>query len=248
MTRGGRARLGRYSIWHLYDYLRDKAIATVITVGLIGYLNQMPLTRARQFGVAASLADQLADQAFVASMRYLALLGVLFATNGLVADDRKYGYYRLLFAKPVNVVSYYAAKFLVYGVGFLVVAAGLLGAYSALVEPFFPLTFFPTLALIYLALGGIGFLLSAAFRFDWLSLAVVIGGSEVLWLLFRESGGWRAALLKLLPPVHLLDGVYQAVRAGQALPVRDLSWLVGYGVACLVLGLVVVRRRPLAAY
>jgi hypothetical protein len=247
-TRVPRARLGRYAVWHLYDYLRDKGIATAITVGLIGYLNQVPLTRARDFGVAPSLADQLADQAFVGSMRYLAFLGVLFATNGLVADDRRYGYYRLLFAKPVNVVSYYAAKFLVYGAGFLVVAAALLGAYAAVVEPFFPPTFLPALALIYVALGGIGFLLSAAFRFDWLSLAVVIGGSEVLWLLFRESGGWRAALLKLLPPVHLLDGVYQAVRAEGVLPAGDLAWLVGYGVACLVLGLVVVRKRALGSF
>ncbi len=244
----GRARLGRYAIWHLYDYLRDKGVATVITVGLIGYLNQLPLTRARDFGVAPTLIDQLGDQAFVASMRYLAFLGVLFATNGLVADDRKYGYYRLLFAKPVNVVRYYAAKFLVYGVGFLVIAAALLGVYAGVIEPFFPAAFLPTLALIYLALGGIGFLLSAAFRFDWLSLAVVIGGSEVLWLLFRDSGGWRAALLKLLPPVHLLDGVYQAVRDYRSLPVGDLAWLVGYGLGCLVLGLIVVRKRALATF
>jgi hypothetical protein len=244
--RVARARLGRYAVWHLYDYMRDKGIATVITVGLIGYLNQVPLTRARAFGVTGSLADQLADQAFVGSMRYLVFLGVLFATNGLVADDRRFGYYRLLFAKPVNVVMYYGTKFLVYGAGFLVIAAALLGLYTAAVEPFFPPAFLPTVALIYVALGGIGFLLSATFRFDWLSLAVVIGGSEVLWLLFRESGGWRASLLNLLPPVHLLDGVYQAVRAERALPAGDLVWLVAYGVACFAIGLWVVRRRPLA--
>jgi len=241
-----RARLGRYALWHLRDYLRDKGIATLIVVGLIGYLGQVPLTRARDFGVTETFANQLADQAFVASMRYLALVGVLFATNGLVADDRRYGYFRLLFAKPVNVVHYYAQKFLVYGAGFLVVASVLLGVYGLAVERFFPVAFLPTLALVYVALGGIGFLLSAAFRFDWLSLAAVIGASEVLWLLYRESGGWRSSMLKVLPPVHLLDGVYRAVRAGDALPTGDLLWLVGYGLGCLLLGLLIVRRRPLA--
>jgi hypothetical protein len=245
MTTRSRARLGRYSLWHLRDYLRDKGIATVITVALIGYLNQVPLTRARSFGVGESLATQLADQAFVVSMRYLAFLGVLFATNGIIADDRRFGYFRLLFAKPVNVVRYYAHKFLVYGAGFLAVSGLLLVVHGATVEPFFPAAFLPTLALVYIALGGIGFLLSAAFRFDWLSLAVVVGTSEVLWMLHRESVGWRAALLKLLPPVHLLDGVYHAVRTGRALPAGDLAWLVGYGVACMLLGLVIVRRRSL---
>jgi len=244
-ARGARARLARYALWHLRDYLRDKGIATVITVGLIGYLNQVPLTRAREYGVAPTFADQLVDQAFVVSMRYLAFLGVLFATNGLVADDRRYGYFRLLFAKPVNVVYYYAQKFLVNGAGFLLVAAALLGVYAMLVEPFFPRTFLPTLALVYLALGGIGFLLSTAFRFDWLSLAAVIGASEVLWLLYRDSEGWRALLLRLLPPVHLLDGVYQGVRAGRPMPSTDLAWLVGYGAACFVFGLIVIRWKPL---
>ena len=241
-----RARLGRYAVWHLRDYLREKGIATVITVTLIGYLNQVPLTRAREFGVSATFADQLADQAFVASMRYLAFLGVLFATNGVVADDRRYGYFRLLFAKPVDVVEYYAQKFVIYGAGLLLIAAALLGVYAAVVEPFFPAMFLPTIALVYIALGGIGFLLSAAFRFDWLSLAAVIGASEVLWLLYRHGEGWQTSLLRLLPPVHLLDGVYQAVRAGRSLPMGDLTWLVGYGLACFVLGLVVIRWRPLA--
>jgi len=242
----GRARLARYAVWHLRDYLRDKGIATVITVTLIGYLNQVPLTRARDLGISGALSEQLADQAFVASMRYLAFLGVLFATNGLVADDRRYGYFRLLFAKPVDVVRYYVQKFVVYGAGLLLIAAALLGVYAAIVEPFFPATFLPAIALVYVALGGIGFLLSAAFRFDWLSLAAVIGASEVLWLLYRESAGWASSLLRLLPPVHLLDGVYQAVRAGESLPAGDLTWLVSYGLACFVIGLVVIRRRPLA--
>jgi ABC-type transport system involved in multi-copper enzyme maturation permease subunit len=240
-----RARLGRYALWHLRDYLRDKGIATLITLGLVGYLTQIPIMRARAAGFGGDLMEQIADQAFISGLKFLGFVGVLFATNGIVADDRRHGYYRLLFAKPVSVAAYYAQKWAVYGVGFLIVAALLLGLYGATVEPFFPATFLPTIALIYVALGGIGFLLSAVWRFDWLSLAAVLGLSDVLWLLFKDDPGLPSSLVKLLPPVHLLDGVYTAVREGGGVGVNDVVWLGGYGIACFVAGLAVVRRRSL---
>lgn len=241
-----RARLGRYALWHLRDYLRDKGIATLITLGLVGYLTQIPIMRAREAGFSGEMMAQVADQAFVSALKFLGFVGVLFATNGIVADDRRHGYFRLLFAKPVSVVTYYAQKWLVYGAGFLVVCGTLLAIHAATVEPFFPSTFLPAFALVYVALGGIGFLLSAAWRFDWLSLAAVLGLSDMMWLLFREDSGVTGALIRLLPPVHLLDGLYQDVRVGNPLPLDDLAWLGGYGALCFIIGLIVVRRRPLA--
>lgn len=240
------ARLGRYALWHLRDYLRDKGIATLITLGLVGYLTQIPIMRAREAGFSGEVMAQVADQAFVSALKFLGFVGVLFATNGIVADDRRHGYFRLLFAKPVSIVTYYAQKWLVYGVGFLIVCGMLLAVHGATVEPFFPATFLPTFALIYVALGGIGFLLSAAWRFDWLSLAAVLGLSDMMWLLFRENSGVTGALIRLLPPVHLLDGLYHDVRMGNPLAATDVAWLGGYGALCFVVGLVVVRRRPLA--
>ncbi len=242
-----RARLARYALWHLRDYLRDKGIGTLITLGLVGYLNYIPTMRAREAGLSGELLTQLTDESFVSALKFLGFVGVLFATNGIVSDDRRHGYYRLLFAKPVSVVAYYGQKFAVHGLGFLVVAALLLGLYALAVEPFFPRAFVPTLALVYLALGGIGFLLSAAWRYDWLSLAVVLGLSDVLWLLFGDDSGVAGTLVRALPPVHLLDGVYRGVRSGDAAPLADLMWLAAYGLACFAAGLAVVRRRPLAA-
>jgi ABC-type transport system involved in multi-copper enzyme maturation permease subunit len=241
-----RARLARYALWHLRDYLREKGIATLITLGLVGYLTQIPIMRARSSGFSGPLMEQAEDQAFVSALKFLGFVGVLFATNGMISDDRRHGYYRLLFAKPVSVPGYYAEKWAVYGVGFLVVCGLLLALYGATVETFFPASFLPTFALIYVALGGIGFLLSAAWRFDWLSLAAVLGLSDVLWLLFHEDAGIGGTLVRLLPPVHLLDGVYQSVRTGGEVPLSDLVWLGGYGLACFAAGLAVVRRRPLA--
>jgi ABC-type transport system involved in multi-copper enzyme maturation permease subunit len=241
-----RARLGRYALWHLRDYLREKGVATLITLGLVGYLTQIPIMRARSSGFSGPMMAQAEDQAFVSALKFLGFVGVLFATNGMISDDRRHGYYRLLFAKPVSLARYYAEKWAVYGAGFLVVCGLLLALYGTTVEAFFPVSFLPTFALIYVALGGIGFLLSAAWRFDWLSLAAVLGLSDVLWLLFNEDAGIPGTLVRLLPPVHLLDGVYQSVRTGGEVPVSDLVWLAGYGLACFAAGLIVVRRRPLA--
>jgi hypothetical protein len=241
-----RGRLGRYALWHLRDYLRDKGVATLITLALVGYLTQIPIMRARSQGLGGAMMDQIADQAFISGLKFLGFIGILFATNGIVSDDRRHGYYRLLFAKPVSVVAFYAQKWAVYGAGFLIVAAALLGLYAAAVEPFFPRAYLPTIGLIWVALGGIGFLLSAAWRFDWLSLAAVVGISDVLWMLFGRDDGPAGALVRLLPPVHLLDGVYTAVREGGEVLVGDVLWLGGYGLACFLLGLVVVRQRPLA--
>jgi hypothetical protein len=240
-----RARLARYALWHLRDYLRDKGIATLVTICLIGLLTQLSINSARAFGANTSLLQQAADQAVASTLGWLSILGALFATNGIIADDRKRGYYRLLFAKPASVVAYYASKFAVYGAGFVIVAAVLIGIYNVSVERFFPALLLPTIAVLYLALGGIGFLLSAAWRFDWLSLTTVLLVSNVLWQLYGRDSGWRGTAVHALPPVHLLEGVYVAVRAGRPLPMGDLAWLGGYGVLCFVVGLVVVRRRPL---
>jgi hypothetical protein len=243
-----RARLARYALWHLRDYMRDKGIGTLVTICLLGYLNHLAISRARAFGARGEMVDRIADQMFVSTLGALCFLGVLFATNGIVADDRRHGYYRLLFAKPVSLVVYYAQKFAVYGAGFLVVSSVFFALYNATVERFFPPALVPTVALVFVALGGIGFLLSAAWRFDWLSLATVYFGARILWELFGQDAGWRGMIVRALPPVHLLDGVYVAVRGGRELPAGDLAWLVGYGLACLALGLVVVRRRPLAVW
>lgn len=241
-----RGRLSGYALWHLWDYLREKGVATLITLCLLGYLNNLTIARARSSGLSGTLLAQVADQAFVSWLGSLGILGVLFATNGIVADDRRHGYYRLLFAKPVSVVQFYAQKFVAYGVGFMLVSALLLGGYNAVIERFFPPMLLPLLALVYVALGGIGFLLSAVWRFDWLSLATVLLGSRVVWELFGRDPGLPGVLVRVLPPVHLLDGVYGAVRTGADLPVNGLVWVAAYGVACFVAGLVVVRRRPLA--
>jgi hypothetical protein len=99
---------------------------------------------------------------------------------------------------------------------------------------------------VFLCYAGTGFLLSAAARWDWLSLVFVTVATSVLRDRFGSSSSAFARLLYLLPPLHRADAVYAAIAEGVALPWHSAAWLAGYGAACFVAGLVVLRYRRLA--
>jgi hypothetical protein len=249
------ARLGRYALWQLRDYLLEKGVGTAIVMLFAGSLTFV--------GVRASLAtrqvpDNLArtmiNQGFLSLLGMLMLLGVLFATNGMVSDDRKNGYYRFLFAKPVNVPRFYVQKFMVYGAGFLLVSLALVVTFNAVVGkyhpdggllPIFPQSLFPVIALVFVGLGGIGFLMSAIWRVDWLSFMTVYIVASVAWDLFEDDPGWRGTAVRAAPPMHKLTGIYRAVVNETAIPTDDLRWVVLYGIACFIVGVLIVRRRAL---
>src|SRR5205814_10226560 len=101
-------------------------------------------------------------------------------------------------------------------------------------------------ALNYVAMGGIGFFLSVATCYDWLSLAAVWLGARILRLLYGPKNDWRSKAVELLPPVHKLDDVANSLIAGGTAPMTDVLWLLGYGALFFVLGLVLLRQGSLA--
>lgn len=273
-----RSRLGAYALWQLRDYLLDKGIALAMVMLFVLATAYFPLRRELFDAEALERLRPIVVRLYEEFVSWLALLGALFATNGIVSDDRKNGYYRFLFAKPVRVPAFYAQKFAVHLGGYLLVATALLFTFAMTVGrtnmqcggeaglarmrcmlgyfggyldvravPYPSLSLLLTLAMLFVALGGVGFLLSAAWRVDWLSFMTVYIVSKVLWGFFERDSGWRGAAVHLLPPVHKLDGVYRAISRAEPLPMDDLRWLVLYGLACFVLGVWVVRKRPLAA-
>jgi ABC-type multidrug transport system permease subunit len=238
-----RARLSRYAPWMLRDYVSNQGPSTAIVVALIGFL------AFREFVPSTAMHD-MTDADAGRFMRGLVgtfvFLGTFFATNGIVANDRKQGYYKFLFAKPVSPPWYYLLTFAMYGVGLAGIALVLLGVWALVVRPMFPVELFAVVLLMYVAYGGIGFLLSAAWRFDWLSLVTVIFVANVVWTMWGHSTSALHPLLYLLPPVHRADEVYALVaNPGRRIPWHAVEWLGGYGAACLVAGLLVVRRRSL---
>jgi hypothetical protein len=95
-------------------------------------------------------------------------------------------------------------------------------------------------------MGGIGFFVSVATRFDWLTLAAVWLGSRVLRDFFGAKPGWRSKAVELLPPVHKLTDVSMSLITNGTARTSDVLWLVGYGALFFALGLLILRRGSLA--
>jgi hypothetical protein len=101
-------------------------------------------------------------------------------------------------------------------------------------------------ALIYVAMGGIGFFLSVATRYDWLSLAAVWLGARILRTMYGPENDWRGKAVELLPPVHKLDEVANSLIGTGTAHASDVLWLLGYGALFFALGLLILRRGSLA--
>ena len=241
------ARLVEYAPWLARDYLTNQGPATGIVVLLVGITTVVPAIQGLMGGRASfgQIPLDLANNMLRVIVTPLAFIGVLFSTNGIVANDRKLGYYRFLFAKPVSPPWYYATAFLVHGLGLLVISLAIAGIWYVAVRPEVPLKLLLVVAIIYVAYGGVGFLLSAAWRFDWLSLVTVMLVANVGWTVWGKETGIRHSLLYLLPPVHRDDDVYGMVVRSASVPWESIAWLMGYGIICFVLGMIVIRRRPL---
>jgi hypothetical protein len=238
-----RARLGKYSLWQFRDFWVERGISILIIGFLWGFVLIEPLRRAMGAQLAAPQSPVLGLVLQVASA--VVSLAVLIALNGMVSTDRKQGYYRFLFAKPVSAVAFYAQLFFVYMAGVLLVMLVLAGLLPAVLPAFSVVNYLLYAAVIYLAMGGIGFFLSVTSRYDWLSLAAVWLGSRILRDVTSRFNDWRTRLAELLPPVHKLDQVASSLILNRTAQVSDVVWLVGYGLFFFGLGLVILRKGSL---
>ncbi len=258
-----RGRVGAYGLWQFRDYLLDRGAPTFIVSSLFAYLTVAPMLPglkrnmdtlppkliARWGGVDAARAVLMHDfnELFLRSfLGVVVFLGALFAMNGIVANDRKQGFYRFLFSKPISPSRYYGQAFVIHWAGFLVVAVVMTLIYGALVFPILSVPLVQALALMFLLYAGIAFLLSAAARWDWLSLVSVTVAASYLWSRYGASTSPFAKLLYLLPPLDRTSEIYSAVAKGDAIPWNLLQWYAGYGLVAYLLGLVVLRYRRLA--
>ncbi|MEO8336613.1 MAG: hypothetical protein ABI664_16650 [bacterium] len=257
------AHIVRYGAWQLRDYLKNRGFPTIVVAVMGAYLTLVPILanfrKQMQIlppklieryggmdGARATLMRDANEMFLVAYLGIFVYLCALFAMNGVISDDRKKGYYRFLFSKPVSPSRFYGQLFLVHLVGFLIVACALGLLHGALVAPVLTLQLVSVVALMFIMYAGVGFALSAAARWDWLTLVAATVFANFMWLTFGQSTSVFAWLLYLLPPLHRTSEIYEAVAKHAPVNGGLLSWFAGYGIVCFVIGLVVLRYRRLA--
>jgi hypothetical protein len=236
--------LARYSLWQFRDFAVERGVAILIIGFLWGYALIEPIRRT--VGAAGTGSSSPLWVVALQISSAIVSLSVLIALNGIVSADRKAGYYRFLFSKPVNPVLFYAQLFFVYMVG-VIAAMFVLSSVLLKVLPTFSIPhFLEYTALVYIAMGGIGFFLSVATRYDWLTLAAIWLGARVLRSIYGARNDWRSKLVELLPPVHKLDDVANSLIGTGSAQMGDMLWLFGYGALFFALGLAVLRWGSLA--
>lgn len=253
-----RAQLLQYSLWQFRDYAINIAIISIILFGLIGTLEVMQL-RAMTAAMAnsrmspASL-DRMRTQSFQNIFAIYSSVGPIVALSGIISQDRSLGYVRFLFAKPLNPLRFYLQSLVVRAIGFFVVGAVLLAVYRQF-EPSADVGRIAAgLALTFVAFGGMVFLGSALTKYDGLCAVAFLLLSVLVWGKWATATGAAHLVTYLFPPIDkfsaLNDWVSNLNQFNTGLPVafptKWVVWTVSYGVACLVLGVILLRTRPLA--
>jgi hypothetical protein len=243
-----RARLWSYLRWQARDFVTERGAPLLIVATLMGFPIIMGLREIRAAAASPAQATGSAQYAVVALFAEFSLIAVLIGINGVVSGDRVRGYYRFLFAKPVSIPRYYAQAYTINGLGLVVTALGVLGAIYALGYPVFPIRVLLMVALVYVSLGGLGFFYSTLARFDWVLMGATWGVAQVLRAVYPAHESRAGQVLDVvLPPFHRLRDVGLELARGEAAEPTVLAWLLGWGVCGLVLGLLILRRRPLAS-
>jgi hypothetical protein len=233
--------LTRYAYWQFRDFLRERAIALLLVGLLLGFMMIAPVRAMMGSNIDAVAARRIV----IMVLPQIVFISAFIVFNGIISTDRKMGYYRFLFSKPVGIPAYYAQHFVVYFVGFVAVFAVLLGVFSVAVVPFNPIWTLAYCALVYLSLGGIAFFISSLFRYDWPILAAVYLGSALANAVWADRTGWRMVIRDLLPPMHKLTPAMNDLINFGTLDVRAVAWLLGYSALFFVAGMVVLWRRPI---
>jgi len=240
-----RARLRAYGYWQLRDFVFERA-AAVLIIGLLfvfgSYESLGPGGHALIAGGgrgallfgARSVAEHLTLMWFITA---------LVAVHGISANDRATGRFRLIFAKPVRVLPYYAQAFALHGIAFMLCMLIWLAALSR-VMPIGGETASSAVVILgcsYILVGGLCFLLSAVWRFDWVGMLGVFGA-----VMYLASKFPKASWLGPLPPFWRISEQVDNIKTLDPLDAKMLLWVVAYGVACFLLGLIILKRRPLA--
>jgi len=237
-----RGQLGRYALWQFADFVKQRGALILVLGSLCGWFMLLPLYR------ISNGNPQLLAVAATSWMKMFAPIFVVFAMARLVSVDRASGAFRFLFSKPISVVRFYTQLVAIHFVAYLACWLVLLGvAWACGVHIPFDVTLLNA-AIIFIALGGLYFIASVLTTHDLMAATGVWIVSYIVYNVWGDDSGIKGTLVHILPPMHKLGAL---TRGGlgdfMSFDPSAAWWLVGYGLGCFLVGIVVLARKPLAA-
>jgi ABC-type transport system involved in multi-copper enzyme maturation permease subunit len=249
-----KGRLTAYAGYQLRDYFVNRAglilLATALAALGFGAARGWTLS---DLDLGGSIEGrERVQQAFELALVIFAFAAGAVAAIGLVSRHRSRGYDRLFFSRPISPLRYYMQGFVLGGIGGVVLA--IIGAElsSIAVHPVSLLGVVGYVALAWLLIGGLAFLLSTLTAFHLPILALVIGADLALGgyagpLTSAAAGSVAEVVQYVLPPAHVLVSLREPLARGLPVDPRALAWPAGFGVVCLVIAMILLQRRPFRA-
>ena len=245
----------RYARYQLTDFLAQRLSLPLLLLAFVAALPTYMMAKhsAPDF-MQTQMGANLAKQMFAQSITLFLPIGAFVGSVGVMSTDRQQGYVRFLFSKPVGVVAYYAQAFALHAALFVALFGAVVWGFSRYTIHFSVHRSMEAAALTFLLIGGVGFLLGALTRLDSALLLVLYLAGLILQQLVATPNGlpngglpaWLAILARVLPPALPLDHVRDALYAGTAVDMGDFWHVALYGAGAGVLGLIALRRAPLA--
>jgi ABC-type transport system involved in multi-copper enzyme maturation permease subunit len=249
-----RAKLTAYAGAQLRNYLGGRAVMTVIATGLAAWAYGVThgLTWSAFDASGGIVAREQLQRAFDFVLTAFAFLAAALAAHGLVAKHRRRGYDRVLFSRPLSPARYYAQGFVLAGLGAVVLGTIAAELYAVAVHPVSVAGAAAYVALGWLTIGGLAFLLSTVTVFHapllLLILAADLSLDRYVTAVRASGGGSSGSVLDIaqyvLPPGHVVALLSGSFARGVIADPRALVWPIAFGVACIVTALLLLRRRP----
>lgn len=235
-------------MWRDYVMTRGGAMAIVAAV----FIGPMLLGFAQNPDMTPDQMRRGAVGIIIAVTPFLTLI----ATYGLIGQDFRLGFFRPMFAKPISVPWYYAMQFACAAVTFwLVQALILIGLAAFGINAWDPAVWLE-MSLRFVLLGTLVFAISRVTRLDWIFAMLVFSLAAPLRLAYPVGESLRGWLINVLfPPTQLFDLESGARAPGQMSALitsagpewGSVSWIAGYALICLLIGLLAARHIPLAS-
>lgn len=252
--RGG--GLARYAAYQARDFLKYRASVMFGLAMLALWILHYNFAEFMQDAEFRVLTDPFPTLTTMGALAF-GTLGTLFSTAGIVSRDREGGYQRFLLAKPVRAARFYLQSFVINGLGLLAVTALTLLVMSVVFAHAMPFVVpLAIVAAIYVAVGGLAFLLSTLVRYEIVLALVSVPLSILLFVAGNDGYWWAAALSWLLPPMHRLAGFIPTVVTNTpgkvevvtqpfSAMIQAVLSLVVYGAAYIAAGVAVIKKRSI---